>query len=90
MQCFPTGCLLQYPGVPRASTFFNILLKIHFQNVAKFNVLSVSGYTATNLVKAALGQSLLALPQNVLISLVQYIKTENSRLSTTFNLRLLL
>ena len=29
------GCHLQYPGVPRANAFFNILLKIHFQTVIK-------------------------------------------------------
>ena len=29
------GCHLQYPGVPRANTFFIISLKRYFQNVAK-------------------------------------------------------
>jgi len=29
------GCHLQYPGVPRANAFFNILLKVHFQTVIK-------------------------------------------------------
>jgi len=29
------GCHLQYPGVPRANAFFNILLKMHFQTVIK-------------------------------------------------------
>jgi len=29
------ACLLQYPGLLRANTFFKISLKRHFQNVAK-------------------------------------------------------